>query len=77
MARMTKTSKQNLLVADRLEIDHYSEMDVYFVRIFKGSNMAYLSDSSGAISYPSIKAARTVTKRIRPDLEPTSFTEES
>lgn len=70
MPRMTKTSKDNLLVSDRIEIDYSSVLDVYFVRIFKGDNLAYLSDTQGAISYKTTTAALRVVKRVRPDLVP-------
>lgn len=73
MGRMTKTSKANLLVCDRIELDYNSIFQSYHVRLFKGDNLAYLSDSEGAMSYDSIAKARRAVKRIRPDLEPTTI----
>lgn len=73
MARITKTSKENLLVADRVELDYNSIFQSYHVRIFRGDRLAYLSDSEGAISYDSIEKARRTIKRFRPDLEPTTI----
>lgn len=75
MARMTKTSKENLLVADRIKIekvksDYYTS---FLVAIYKDGNIAFLSDAEGPISYLSLAAARRVVKRIRPDLEPTTI----
>jgi len=73
MARMTKTSKENLLVADRIEIEKNRNYDDFAVVIFRGDRMAYLSDSNGPITYKSVVDARRVVKRIRPDLEPTTI----
>lgn len=76
MARMTKTSKENLLVADKLQIVSVTFEDssvAFMVRITKGGKMAYLSDSEGPINYKSISQARRTVKRIRPDLEPTTI----
>lgn len=73
MARMTKTSKENLLVADRIQIERRWNYDAFSVVIYRGDRMAYLSDSNGPIDYKSVVEARRVVKRIRPDLEPTTI----
>ena len=73
MQRMTKTSKQNLIVADRVEIHKSDDMELYFVRLWRGDKMAYLSSSVAPINYDSIQHARRAIKRIRPDLEPTTI----
>lgn len=73
MARMTKTSKENLLVADKIQIQKSDDVEIYFVRIWRGEKMAYLCDSNGPINYESILKARRSVKRIRPDLEPTTI----
>ena len=73
MARMTKTSKENLLVADRIEIYYNATSERYNILVYRGERFGYISDSSGVINYESITDARRVTKRIRPDLEPTTI----
>lgn len=73
MARMTKTSKENLLVAERIEIYFNSTSQAYNILVYRGERFGYLSDASGVINYDSISDARRVTKRIRPDLEPTTI----
>ena len=73
MARMTKTSKENLMVADRIEIDHFEKLGVYTVRVWRGDRMAYLLDSEKTVEYPTIIAARRAVRRLRPDLEPTTI----
>jgi hypothetical protein len=73
MARMTKTSKENLLVADRIEIEKNRNYDDFAVVIFRGGKMAYLSDKQGPMTYKTIQEARRVVKRVRPDIEPTTI----
>lgn len=73
MARMTKTSKENLLVADKIKIESSKTYPEWMVAIYRNGNLAYLSDSEGPITYKTIVEARRVVKRIRPDLEPTTI----
>ena len=73
MARMTKISKENLLVADRLMIEQSDSNGWYYVKVYRKGMMSYLSDSKGPILYYTTKDARWSVKRIRPDLEPTTI----
>lgn len=73
MGRMTKTSKENLLVADRIEIEKNRNYNDFAVVLFRGDRMAYLSCKDGPMTYKTISDARRAVKRIRPDLEPTTI----
>lgn len=73
MARMTKTSKENLLVADAIRIESNKTYPDWIVSMSRNGNIAYLSDSQGPIRYKSISEARRTVKRIRPDFEPTTI----
>lgn len=73
MARMTKTSKENLLVAERVEIYYNATSSRYNILVYRGDRFGYISDGFGVINYNSVTDARRVAKRIRPDLEPTTI----
>jgi len=73
MARMTQTSKANLLAADRVEITENDIWQTYTVFVYRGEKRDYLKDSEGSISFDSIQKARRTVKRHRPDLEPTTI----
>ncbi len=71
MGRMTKTSKENLLVADKIVIEE--KIGFCTVRVELKGNAAYLQDSASILHYESVQKARRAVKRIRPDLEPTTI----
>lgn len=72
MARMTKTSKENILVADRA-LFHEARSGGWLVVVERKGNRAYLSDLDGPIAYPTQTLARRAIRRVRPDLEPTEI----
>lgn len=71
MARMTKTSKENILVSDRAIIAQTETG--YIMKVYRNDNVAYVSDNLGIILYENITQARRTLKRLRPDLEPTTI----
>lgn len=75
MMRMTKTSKANLLTCDSARIEP-AVVGGFLVRLQKSRMTAYVSSSDSVLVYPTVTAARRAVKRIRPDLEPTTFADE-
>ena len=72
MRRMTKTSLENLKVADAAKY-HEGTAGGWLVALEMKGNRAYLSDIDGPIAYPTQTLARRAIKRVRPDLEPTEI----
>ena len=73
--RMTKTSKANLLTCDDARIEP-AVVGGFLVRLQKSRMVAYVTSSDSVLVYPTVLAARRAVKRIRPDLEPTTFTDD-
>lgn len=69
--RITAQSKANLQAADRAELVELEERQT--VKIWKGNQTAFLCGKYSVICYPTANDARRAVKRIRPDLELTSF----
>jgi len=73
MGRMTKTSKANLLIADRCGFGTTLSGGYVGVWVERDGNRAYLHDGDGPLLYPSVTLARRAVRRIRPDLEPVTI----
>jgi hypothetical protein len=78
MGRMTKTSRENIKVADRA-LFHEANPNVHhgkegwLVAVERKGNRAYVSDAEGPVLYPTQTLARRAIRRVRPDLEPTEI----
>jgi hypothetical protein len=72
MGRMTKTSLENLKVADAAKF-HEARGGGWLVAVERKGNRAYLSDAEAPIAYPTQTLARRAIRRVRPDLEPTEI----
>ncbi|MGB3222959.1 MAG: hypothetical protein WBB23_09170 [Desulforhopalus sp.] len=70
-ARLSKISKENLLIADKIVIEE--KVGFCTVRVEKGGNAAYLNGGETIMHYDTVQKARRAIKRIRPDLEPTTI----
>ena len=73
MARMTKTTKANLMVADKIVIEPTDTGEEFFVKIYRGGKLAYLADAEGPITYETVTEARRTIRRIRKDIEPVTI----
>jgi hypothetical protein len=75
--RMTAQSKANIQAADRAELIDLrvcdEEIESFAVKLWKAERTTVVSGSYGPVTYPTIKDARRAIKRIRADLELTSF----
>jgi len=72
MGRMTKTSVENLKVAEAAK--YYAVCSSgWLVAVERNGNRAYLSDAEAPIAYPTQTLARRAIRRVRPDLEPTEI----
>ncbi|MGB3226180.1 MAG: hypothetical protein WBB23_25555 [Desulforhopalus sp.] len=71
MARLSKTSIENLKIADKIVIEE--KIGFCTVRVELNGNAAYLQGGDSIMHYDSIQKARRAVKRIRPDLEPTTI----
>jgi hypothetical protein len=74
--RMTRISRTNLTACDSAQIEPAAPSG-FLVRLQKSQMVAYITSTDGVVVYPTVLAARRAIKRIRPDLEPTSFDAES
>ncbi len=70
--RLTAISIANLKAAHSIEIQPIHDGGCA-VRVTRGSRSAFLHGSLTAMYYPTQEAARRAVKRVRPDLEPTTF----
>ena len=74
--RMSKVSRENLKVADRVGFEHIEfergEAGV-MVWVEREGRRAYLHGAEGPMVYPGVFEARRNIKRVRPDLEPTEI----
>lgn len=73
MGRMTKTTKANLEIADKIVIEATEGGNEFFVKLYRGGKLAYLSDAQGPITYGTVTEARRTVRRIRKDLEPVTI----
>jgi hypothetical protein len=73
--RITAKSKANIQAADRAEIVELKDLegDRFTVKIWKNERCAFIMGSQSVIVYPTAHDARRAVKRIRKDLELTSF----
>lgn len=73
--KMTKISRQNLMVADRVVIVPQSIDDSagYLLQVYRGDMSAFVSSADGPVEYVSIEAASRAVRRVRSDLEPTTI----
>jgi hypothetical protein len=71
--RITAQSKSNISAADRAEMVEFKDGDGFMVKIWKEGRSAFVCGSESVIVYPTSNDARRAIKRIRPDLEITSF----
>jgi hypothetical protein len=74
--RMTKQSKENLMVAESIAIQATFPDPRYpvafMVRCQRGNRIGYVHGGDGfLIMYPTAGAAERAIKRVRPDLAPT------
>jgi len=70
--RMSKTSQENIKVATSAIIAK-TEFGEYIVKVYRNDSVAYVSDRTGVILYPTLAQARRRIKNIRADLEPTTI----
>lgn len=71
-SRLSKTSIENLKVADKVVIEEKIG-NFCTVRVELNGNSAYLNGGESIMHYPTVQKARRAVKRIRPDLEPTTI----
>lgn len=71
--RMTSTSRANLAAADRVEIVELEEGRGYVLKAWKGSRSATMQNGDGPAIWSDPTTARRALRRVRKDLEPTSF----
>jgi hypothetical protein len=73
--RLTAQSKSNIQAADRAEMVDFQEVEgpSFTVKIWKEGRSTYIHGSESVMLYWTEKDARRAVKRIRPDLEITSF----
>ncbi|HDZ55298.1 hypothetical protein LCGC14_0393450 [marine sediment metagenome] len=71
MGRMTKTSKQNLTVADTCGFS--AAAPGVLVWVSRNGNRAFLHDSESPLVYPTEALARRAIRRVRPDLQPSTI----
>lgn len=73
--RITAQSKSNIEAADRAEIIDLQEVEgpSFTVKIWKEGRSAFICGSESVMLYKTPNDARRAVKRIRPDLEITSF----
>lgn len=69
MARMTKTSAENLQVADK--VGYTTNEFGVMVWVERAGNRAYLCDASGPLVYETCEKAWRNIRRVRPDIKPT------
>lgn len=73
MSKMTKTSKENLKIADRIIInkqkifDCYID-DCYLVEAWFNGNISFVSDVNGPLIFKSITEAQKTISTVRPDI---------
>lgn len=73
--RITAQSKANLQAADRAEIVELKDLegDRFTVKVWKNERCTFIMGGQSVIVYPTANDARRAVKRIRPELELTSF----
>jgi hypothetical protein len=73
--RITAQSKANIQAADRAEIIELMDLegDRFTVKVWKSERSSFIMGSQSVILYPTANDARRAEKRIRPELELTSF----
>jgi hypothetical protein len=71
--RITAPSKENIKAADRAELIEMKELGCFTVKLWKGERATFVTGSQSVMPYPTADHARRAIKRIRPDLELTSF----
>ena len=70
--RMTKTSKDNLIVADEAKIQEMKGGG-FGVQVFRKGNSAFLNAAEGIMIYETINKAERAIRRIRPELKITTI----
>lgn len=70
--RMTKTSKDNLVVADEAKIQEMKGGG-FGVQVFRNGNSAFLNAGDGIMIYETINKAERAIRRIRPELKITTI----
>jgi hypothetical protein len=71
--RITAQSKANIQAADRAELLEMKDLGCFTVKLWKGERCSFVSGRQSIMPYPTANDARRAVKRIRPDLELTSF----
>lgn len=69
--RITAQSKANIKAADRAEL--VASSGDQMVKVWKEGKAAFICGKEGPMLYPTANDARRAIKRIRPELELTSF----
>jgi hypothetical protein len=69
--RITAQSKANIQAADRAELVASGEEQR--VKVWKEGRAAFVCGKEGPMLYPTANDARRAIKRLRPELELTSF----
>ena len=70
---MTKTTKANIEVADKIVMQEADAGNEFFVKLYRDGKLAYVSDIHGPITYGTVTEARRAIRRIRKDIEPVTI----
>ena len=71
--RMTATSRANLAAAERVEIVELDDGAGYALQAWKGERSAMVKNGEGVATWDDAVTARRALRRVRRDIEPTSF----
>jgi hypothetical protein len=69
--RITAQSKANIQAAERAELVTMDDRET--IRLWNGEKSCFVCGKYSVLLYPTANDARRAIKRIRPDLELTSF----
>jgi len=70
--KMTELSKQNLLIAESVQLEPV-DGGGFMLRVKRGDSIGYISGRDGIVNYKTPELARRAVKRLRPDLPLTSI----